>query len=44
MSSERSPRHGRCDIPTAIRIVLGTSIVGLVTIPLWLAFGLHMIS
>ena len=34
----------RGDIPTAIRIVLGTSLVGLVTIPLWLAFGLRMIS
>jgi hypothetical protein len=35
--------HGG-DIPTAIRIVLGTSLVGLVTIPLWLAFGLRIIS
>lgn len=35
--------HGG-DIPTAIRIVLATSLVGLVTIPLWLAFGLRLIS
>jgi len=34
----------RGDLPTAIRIVLGTSLVGLVTIPLWLAFGLRIIS
>ena len=33
--------HGG-DIPTAIRIVLATSLVGLVTIPLWLAFGLRL--
>jgi len=35
--------HGG-DIPTAIRIVIGTSLVGLVTIPLWLAFGLRLVS
>lgn len=29
------------DMPTALRIVLGTSLVGLVTIPLWLTFGLR---
>lgn len=29
------------DIPTALRVVLGTSLVGLVTIPLWLTFGLR---
>ncbi|MEI6279837.1 MAG: AEC family transporter [Verrucomicrobiae bacterium] len=33
----------RGDIPTAIRIVMGTSLFGLVTIPLWLALGLRMI-
>lgn len=32
------------DIPTAIRIVLATSLVGLVTIPLWLAFGLRLVA
>ena len=32
------------DVPTAIRIVLATSLVGLITIPLWLAFGLRWIS
>lgn len=30
------------DMPTALRVVLGTSLVGLVTIPLWLSFGLHI--
>jgi predicted permease len=29
------------DMLTALRIVLGTSLVGLVTIPLWLTFALH---
>jgi predicted permease len=31
------------DMPTALRVVLGTSIVGLVTIPLWLTFGLRFL-
>ena len=35
--------HGG-DMPTALRVVLGTSIVGLVTIPLWLTFGLRACS
>jgi len=30
------------DMPTALRVVLGTSLVGLVTIPLWLTFGLRL--
>ena len=30
------------DMPTALRVVLGTSLVGLVTIPLWLSFGLRL--
>ena len=34
--------HGG-DMPTALRVVLGTSIVGLVTIPLWLTFGLRLL-
>lgn len=33
--------HG--DMPTALRVVLGTSAIGLVTIPLWIGFGLHWI-
>jgi predicted permease len=33
--------HG--DMPTALRVVLGTSAVGLITIPLWIGFGLHWI-
>lgn len=31
------------DMPTALRVVLGTSLAGLVTIPLWLMFGLRLI-
>ena len=34
--------HGG-DMPTALRLVLGTSLVGLVTIPLWLTFGLRLL-
>ena len=33
--------HG--DMPTALQVVLGTSIIGLITIPLWIGFGLHWI-
>ena len=33
--------HGG-DVPTAIRIVLATALAGIVTIPLWLAFGLKV--
>ncbi len=32
------------DMPTALRVVLATSLVGLVTIPLWLTFGLRLIG
>ncbi|MFZ4774053.1 MAG: AEC family transporter [Terrimicrobiaceae bacterium] len=32
------------DMPTALRIVLGTSLAGLVTIPLWLAFGMRFLQ
>jgi len=31
------------DVPTALQVVLGTSLVGLITIPLWLGFGLWWI-
>ncbi len=30
--------HG--DVPVALQVVMGTSLVGLITIPLWLSFGL----
>jgi malate permease and related proteins len=30
--------HG--DMPTALQVVLGTSVIGLITIPLWTGFGL----
>ena len=33
-------RHYHGDPPTALRVVIGTSVVGLITIPLWIRFGL----
>ncbi len=33
-------RHYGGDAPTAVRVVIGTQIVSLATIPLWLSFGL----
>jgi predicted permease len=33
-------RHYGGDTPTALRVVISTSIVGLITIPLWIRFGL----
>jgi len=30
------------DPPTAIRVVIGTSVLGLITIPLWLRFGIKL--
>ena len=33
--------HG--DMPTALQVVLGTSLIGLITIPLWIGFGLYWI-
>jgi malate permease and related proteins len=33
--------HG--DMPTALRVILGTSVIGLITIPLWIGYGLHWI-
>jgi predicted permease len=33
-------RHYGGDPPTALRVVIGTSVVGLVTIPMWIRFGL----
>ena len=32
------------DPPTAMRVVIGTSVVGLVTIPLWIRFGLQFVG
>ncbi len=32
------------DVPVALQVVLGTSLIGLVTIPLWLGFGLHWVT
>lgn len=31
------------DVATALQVVIGTSLIGLVTIPLWLGFGMHWI-
>ena len=33
--------HG--DMPTALQVALGTSLIGLITIPLWTGFGLQWI-
>lgn len=37
-------KHYGGDPATALRVVLGTSLVGLVTIPLWLKFGLKWVG
>ncbi|HTD67992.1 MAG TPA: AEC family transporter [Candidatus Limnocylindria bacterium] len=37
-------KHYGGDPATAVRVVLGTSLVGLVTIPLWLRFGLKWVG
>jgi malate permease and related proteins len=37
-------RHYGGDAATALRVVLATSIVGLITIPLWLRFGIHLLG
>jgi len=37
-------RHYGGDPPTAMRVVIGTSVVGLVTIPLWIRFGMHFVG
>lgn len=31
------------DVPTALQVVIGTSLIGLITIPLWLGFGMHWV-
>ncbi len=35
-------RHYRGDLTTALRVVIGTSLVGPLTIPLWIRSGLHI--
>jgi len=37
-------RHYQGDPATAMRVVIGTSVVGLVTIPLWIRFGTHFVG
>jgi predicted permease len=31
------------DVATALQVVIGTSLIGLITIPLWLGFGMHWV-
>lgn len=31
------------DVRTALQVVIGTSLIGLITIPLWLGFGMHWV-
>lgn len=37
-------RHYGGDAATALRVVVATSVLGLVTIPLWLRYGLHLLG
>lgn len=37
-------RHYAGDPATAMRVVIGTTVVGLVTIPLWIRFGMHWLG
>ena len=37
-------KHGGGDARTALQVVLGTSLAGLITIPLWIHFGGHIIG
>lgn len=37
-------RHYGGDPPTALRVVIGTSVVGLVTIPLWIRLGMRWVG
>jgi predicted permease len=37
-------RHYGGDAATALRVVLATSILGLLTIPLWLRFGMYLVG
>jgi predicted permease len=37
-------RHYAGDPATAMRVVIGTTVVGLVTIPLWIRFGMQWLG
>ena len=37
-------RHYQGDPAIAMRMVIGTSVVGLMTIPLWIRFGMHLVG
>lgn len=37
-------KHYGGDPPTAMRVVLGTTVVGLITIPLWIRFGMKFVG
>jgi malate permease and related proteins len=37
-------RHYSGDLPTALRVIIGTSVVGLLTIPIWIRVGLSWVG
>ena len=37
-------KHYGGDPATAVRVVVATSLVGLLTIPLWIRFGMHFVG
>jgi len=37
-------RHYHGDLPTALRVIVGTSIMGLVTIPIWIVIGKQVLG
>ena len=37
-------KHYGGDAATAVRVVVATSLVGLLTIPLWIRFGMHFVG
>jgi hypothetical protein len=37
-------RHYAGDPATAMRVVIGTTVVGLMTIPLWIRFGMQFLG
>ena len=39
-----NPGYRPGDTPTALRIVIGTSVVSLITIPLWVRFGIKFVG
>jgi predicted Na+-dependent transporter len=37
-------KHYGGDTATALRVVISTSVVGLITIPLWIRFGMNWVG